>query len=975
MASCKIRLYHFVLFFLVLLTVQTVVIRAQDRPEPQRDLKIKMRDGVTILADLWPPAGNAESYPVILIRTPYGRQYEEGIAKRWCYEGYGVVLNAVRGRDGSEGTWIPWEHELEDGFDTIDWIASKPWCNGKIGMMGGSYLGHTQILAAASGHPALKCIIPISPGSDGFSDVPFSGGIPKLGLLGWLHACRGPILNLNPNYPASANDRSLEVLPVANIDRKWLGYRSEIWQHWSSVEKLSDMPGIGLELWDKLAAVEHKVPVLHIDGLWDHESMATRRNWEQFSKHGGPNQYLIFGPWGHNPNESERISDMNYGRQALVDLRGMRRQWYQHWLGDDAGHELQLPRIQIFATGANRWLHLDRWPAESAKERVWFVRQESSESTRDFAEGLSASPPESDESWEWTFDPKRNIRRNEDLMFYRSTQLWFKHANRDAIILATPEFEQDTLLTGPGELKLVVSSSAEDTDLFALIVEVAADGTVRAIQRQAQLRMRFRDSFDDPKPLTPGEPTSIVLPLGIFAHVFAKGSRLGLAIRSDWFPDAGRNLGTMESNASGTKCVKQVNRLHSSQIQPSSLHVFQTPLDKLQDHDKQDDYPNLSAMSPEARASIAFQMKDWDDASELYQEFIEESESQDPFVRANLSYALFKDKKYAAAIESAKLGAEFPETAAESWMILAQCYARTDQLPEALESLQRAHDAQYCKAAKSVLRDRALRPLWEDVRFQKLAEQFQKMPERRQALVAAGDFEGIRALWYAHSHRWTDEESTIINLIAEDAYSLAAQLDDSSSEVDFESQAKSIRMQAKAADEVFDTESISALVDRVLSWTPEERQLRKEFEKLYGSIGGKIRRHRFDEVIGICDEAAEVATRNGDSYALLLAMKHKALCHTAVMAYNEPRDGVNVDDEWKMGVNAHVEALKLTRELGFIDWQVDEMFGIAQHLQWSSPTPYEKVVEPINESIILRSRLPWGKDGLDRFESVLQSKR
>lgn len=555
-----------------LLSVLLAPSAAPGRPaagEPLRDLAVEMRDGTVLLADLWRPAERDGALPILLVRTPYGRRLEEGVARTWTGRGYGVVVQAVRGRDGSEGTWVPWERELEDGHDTIDWVAHQDWCNGRIGMTGGSYLGHAQILAAASGHPSLACVVPLSPGSDGFSDVPFSGGVLHM-LIGWLYLCRGPVLDTSGRFPASAHDGNLEHLPLARIDEAWAGFRSEIWQRWVRVESLADMPG--LAVWDRLAEAEHRVPALHVGGLWDHESLGTRRNWERFDALAGPHQYLIFGPWPHEPNQSTRYADVEYGEDAVVDLDGMIRSWYAHWLDGEA--ELSIPRVQVFATGANRWLHLDRWPARDATPRVWHVGGGD-------GPGLVEHAPTEPISWSWTYDPAELPPPRRDLGFQRTTRLWFEGGDADAVVLATRPFEEDTLLTGPVELELALESSAEDTDVFALLVEVSARGEVRALQRPSPLRLRFRQGFDRVVPLVPGEVASAAWPLGDFAHVFAEGSRLGLALRSDWFPTFARNLGTLEPMATATRTVRQENRIHSGPGRVSAIRLHRVPLDRL----------------------------------------------------------------------------------------------------------------------------------------------------------------------------------------------------------------------------------------------------------------------------------------------------------------------------------------------------------------------------------------------------------
>ncbi len=564
-----------------ILTLLCAPLRAQepsDSVECVRDLAVEMRDGVTLRGDLWRPAASGDPAPMLLVRSPYGRHLEESSARGWVAQGFGVFVQAVRGRDGSEGTWIPWEHELEDGWDTIEWIAAQEWCDGRVGMLGGSYLGHTQILAAASGHPALACIFPVCPGSDGFSDVPFRGGILQLSLLSWLYQCRGPVLDLSGRLPASATDQNLAQLPLGRLDRAWGGFRSEAWQRWVAVETLGDLPG--LSVWNHLKSAQRSVPALHVSGLWDGESSATSRNWEQFSAHGGDAQYLLFGPWAHNVNASTRYADVDYGPDALVDLPGIHRAWYEHWLGD-TDSALEQPRVQVFATGANAWLRTDRWPATEAKPRVWHVGGNSADQTGPHARGLVPEAPAKPVQWEWSYDPADLPPSERDVYFLRTTRLWFGAEDPDALVLTTDPFDGDTLLTGPIELQLALESSAEDTDLYALLVEVSPSGEVRALQRPPPLRARFRAGYDRALPLVPGQVHELSWQLGILAHVFPRGSRLGLAVRSEWFPVGARNLGTLEPLSSATRSVTQRNRIHSGREHSSTLRLFELPLERL----------------------------------------------------------------------------------------------------------------------------------------------------------------------------------------------------------------------------------------------------------------------------------------------------------------------------------------------------------------------------------------------------------
>ena len=125
------------------------------------DVRVPMRDGATLSADIYRPAGDAR-VPVILVRTPYDNGVATHVAagKRWAGRGYAYVVQDVRGRGESDGEFYPLVTEGDDGVDTINWLAAQTWATGRVGMMGSSYLGWVQLYAAVRKPAALKALIP-----------------------------------------------------------------------------------------------------------------------------------------------------------------------------------------------------------------------------------------------------------------------------------------------------------------------------------------------------------------------------------------------------------------------------------------------------------------------------------------------------------------------------------------------------------------------------------------------------------------------------------------------------------------------------------------------------------------------------------------------------------------------------------------------------------------------------------------------
>ena len=193
--------------------------------DKQLNVKAPMRDGVKLSANLFRPAAQGK-FPLILVRTPYNKGADIAAGYRMFVEnGYAVMVQDVRGKYGSEGAFDVWRQEAPDGEDTLKWIATQPWTDGKVGMIGGSYVGIVQWKAALSGHPSLKAIFPAVSGWDDYRDRFYSpGGAMKLGhRLSWMAD------NLRAaNFTAPPFSKYVTHLPVGTADTAATGQRSEL---------------------------------------------------------------------------------------------------------------------------------------------------------------------------------------------------------------------------------------------------------------------------------------------------------------------------------------------------------------------------------------------------------------------------------------------------------------------------------------------------------------------------------------------------------------------------------------------------------------------------------------------------------------------------------------------------------------------------------------------------------------------------
>src|SRR5947208_16408457 len=141
----------------------------------ERNVPVKMRDGVILKADTYRPAGDGK-FPVLLQRTPYNKDNEVDFGLKAAEHGFVVIVEDVRGRYASEGEWYTFKNEPNDGYDTVEWAAALPYSDGRVGMYGGSYVGATQMLAAIAHPPHLAGICPVVTASNYHEGWTYQGG-------------------------------------------------------------------------------------------------------------------------------------------------------------------------------------------------------------------------------------------------------------------------------------------------------------------------------------------------------------------------------------------------------------------------------------------------------------------------------------------------------------------------------------------------------------------------------------------------------------------------------------------------------------------------------------------------------------------------------------------------------------------------------------------------------------------------------
>lgn len=532
--------------------------------------RVPARDGVTLSADVYLPAGPIRPRPVLLSRTPYLKADMSVVerALQFVRRGYVYVAMDVRGRGDSDGTFTPYVNEGRDGYDCIEWCAAQEWSDGNIGTYGGSYLGRIQWLAALEQPPHLRAMVVQVPPSDPFVETPT--GLPGPMHLCWMHYVSGRV-----NQPMEAVDweKIYWHLPLLTMDEQ-IGQINANWR--ADIEH----PQLD-EYWQPLCYqqrfAELSVPTLHISGWYDDEQIGTPLNFigmttQAATPEGRASQRLLMGPWGHNVNASSKVGELHFGPQALISLHNEVARWFDRWLRKRPEGSLDAP-VRIFIMGENAWRDEKEWPLARTNWTPFYLHSQGQANSR-FGDGaLKSSLPDQQPTDNYTYNPERptpflseptssQIGGPDD---YTSVQ-----RRDDVLVYQTEPLENKTEVTGPIKVELYASSSAPDTDFMAMLIDVWPNG-YRQRLCDGMVRARFRDGMDRPSLITPGQIYHYTIDCWNTAQIFQKGHRICLQITSSAFPKFDRNLNTEAPLGLTSECVSAEQRIYHDAEHPSAI--------------------------------------------------------------------------------------------------------------------------------------------------------------------------------------------------------------------------------------------------------------------------------------------------------------------------------------------------------------------------------------------------------------------
>jgi uncharacterized protein len=532
-----------------------------------RGHRAAMRDGARLSVDVFQPQAEGR-FPAILIITPYSNNPGFQARGSWfAKRGYVVAVADSRGRFDSEGEWDPFDPKHKtDGYDLVEWLAAQPWCDGKVGMMGLSYMGWTQWWTATQGPPSLRAIVPEVAPPDQFYNLPYQNGVLTGVMMDWAGTMAGRVAQtVGPGpyggFAAAARRRNDYLqLPYIKLNERRGALDAPWFEKWIRGYTASDPYWRGIAYQTPESYAKVAVPSLAATGWFDADFNGSPMNYLAMKQYGATPEArrprLVIGPWPHGFNQSSKVGGFDYGPDAVIDWNGYVCRWFDHWLkGVDNGVLNDSP-VHLFVMGRNRWYSADDWPLPQTRWTKYYLHSGGRANSIDGDGLLSPSPPDASQQASfdaYTYDPAKPTLSPftgghlED----GAADTRKSSAGADVLVYTTPPLEDEVEVTGPITVKLYAATSARDTDWMVRLVDVRPDGYA-AMLSEGVIRARHRDperaGAFNPDRLSAIEPDRTYEYTIEFwratSNAFAKGHRIRVEISSSYFPYYLPNLNT-----------------------------------------------------------------------------------------------------------------------------------------------------------------------------------------------------------------------------------------------------------------------------------------------------------------------------------------------------------------------------------------------------------------------------------------------
>ncbi|MFX1586364.1 MAG: CocE/NonD family hydrolase [Promethearchaeota archaeon] len=576
----------FILTFAGIIINIIPTVRADPNGPIFMEAMVPMSDSTELYTKIYLPGPGA--YPIILTRTPYGigaPTWDGGIPpdpadlSQWPHEilnGYGRIHQDTRGRYYSEGVDRLFYDDGDDGYDMIEWIVSQPWCNGKVGMTGGSATGITTYLAAGANHPNLMAAISYVASANLYNDLTFDGGAFRADSNIWTHG--QTIGGLSMSHMFSVAPPSDWATHLTNIGYNLYdmathtslvpGYRAVDSLSWMNLPLVGGEPSFSImqpfgdeilrhpsqdAFRDKLNVQDTiNIPVLHVGGWFDFFSRCSVDAFVNLQHLG--NQKLFVLPGTHGG-----LGTMPYDPYY---------KWFDYWLKDVDTGIMDEPPVWYYGLGDDEWRWADQWPPGNIEYTPYYMHDNGD---------LDVSPSgESEDSISYVYDPMDPVLtwggRNLGLPAGSRDQTPAVLGRDDIISYTSSELTEDIEIAGPIKVFLSASSNCTDTDFTAKLIDVLPTGELMLVG-DGIIRARYRNSMAIPELMSgnPGDVYEFTISMGDICQVFKAGHKIRVDISSSNFPKHDRNLNTGGVLYQETDMFNAENTIYHDDVNPSYI--------------------------------------------------------------------------------------------------------------------------------------------------------------------------------------------------------------------------------------------------------------------------------------------------------------------------------------------------------------------------------------------------------------------
>jgi predicted acyl esterase len=488
---------------------------------------VPMRDGIKLATSVYFPEGEGP-WPVVLTRTPYGKDMMYGPKTHTEYlkAGYVRVVQDSRGKFKSEGKYVAFLNDMEDGYDTVEWIAKQPWSNGKVGMVGPSAMGIATDLAAMAAPPHLVTgFVNVATGTR-FQHSNYPGGVF--------------LLNLNEEWLRR------QGVPPADVPRPIIrtyddeAQKQDMRRYYSKID----------------------IPMYNVGGWYDIFLQGNVDAFTGLQANGGPhargNQKLMMGAFGHGALSG----DLKYPAEAGNLNGGDAVRWFDYWMKGVDNGIMKEPAVRYYVMGdtfdksapGNEWHTAASWPPPSTATSFYLTASHT----------LTTSKPSGKASLSYVSDPKNPIPAigGNNLMMDRGPMDQRKVSNRpDVLKFETEPLKQPIEIAGPMTADLAVSTDAEDTDFIVKLVDVYPNG-YEALVMDQPYRLRYWKSLLTPQRVEKNKTYPITIDLWSTALIFNTGHKIEVLVQSSNTPRYEVHSNTWTPVKSYDQAVKATNTVY-----------------------------------------------------------------------------------------------------------------------------------------------------------------------------------------------------------------------------------------------------------------------------------------------------------------------------------------------------------------------------------------------------------------------------